>query len=254
MLAFPIMKSGFVDVNNLHMYYETHGQGQPLLLLHGEFATTEIFAALIPRLETQRRLILVEQQGHGHTADIDRPLSFAQMADDTAALLDHLQVRSVDVFGYSGGGTVALQLALKRRHLVGKIALASTIYDERGYFPGVMEALKSSSPDAFPLEIREAYDKVAPDPQKWATLVYKSAEMAKNPSTAGFLTVDQLEMVGAPTLVLMGQDDFIEPEYAKNMARLLRTELKVLPGDHSSYLTSDPQHLLELITPFFGMS
>ncbi len=246
------MKAGYLDVGKLHMYYEIHGRGDPLLMLHGEFAATGMFSLVTPQLRRTRRVILVDQQGHGRTGDIDRPLSFKQMAEDTAALLKQLSIEKVDVFGYSGGGTVALQLAVERPHLVRRLALASAIYDEHGYYPGVMEQLKNPVPDAFPLPLRKAYEGVAPKPGDWKNLVYKSAEMARNPATAGFLERSQLQEIVGPTLVIIGDKDFIDPDYAANMAEALHTELVILPGDHSSYVAEQPIMLLAALNDFFG--
>src|SRR4029450_10490275 len=110
------------SVNGLQMYYEVHGSGQPLLLLHGGLTTIETsVGALIPHFAKTRHLIAPEQQAHGHTADIDRPLSFEQMADDTATLLRHLGIPRTDVFGYSAGGNVALGLAIRHSDLVQRV-------------------------------------------------------------------------------------------------------------------------------------
>ncbi|HWE24256.1 MAG TPA: alpha/beta hydrolase, partial [Myxococcales bacterium] len=107
-------RASYASLNGLRMYYEEHGQGRPLVLLHGGGSTVQTsFGEIIPKLARTHLLIAPEQQGHGHTADIDRPLSFEQMADDTAALLDRLGVRDADVLGFSNGGMVALQLAIR---------------------------------------------------------------------------------------------------------------------------------------------
>lgn len=244
-------KTGYNDVNGLHMYYEIYGEGEPLLLLHGEFATVGMFSKIIPDLAKSHQVILVEQQGHGHTADIDHPLSFAQMAQDTATLLKELKIPHTDIFGYSGGGTVALQLALQYPKLIRKLAVSSAIYNENGYAPGIIEALKHPDPNAFPPELRNTYEKVAPQPQNWASLVYKSSDMAKNPSTAGFIKRSKLQHITSPTLVIIGEDDFIRKDYAKEMAKLLHTKLIIIPGDHSSYITTNPQLLLSTLENFF---
>ncbi len=113
------VKGGYAPVNGLEMYYEIHGAGQPLVLLHGALsATGTSFGKLLPALAATRRVIAVEQQAHGHTADIDRPLSYEQMADDTAAALRHLGIERADVFGYDDGGNVALGLAIRHPAMV----------------------------------------------------------------------------------------------------------------------------------------
>ena len=117
----------------IEMYYETHGNGSPLVLLHGGITTIETsFGRLIPHLERHFRVFAIEQQGHGRTPDLDRPLTFPQMADDTAALLRRIGVERADYFGYSDGGNVALGLAIRHPGLVGKMALAGTNYNNDG--------------------------------------------------------------------------------------------------------------------------
>ena len=117
--------SGYVSVNGLRMYYEIHGDGLPLVLLHGGLMTIETsFAGFLPSLARTRRVIAVEQHAHGRTADIDRPLTFEQEANDTAALLEQLQIVNADVFGYSDGGILGLGLAIRQPSLVRKLVLA----------------------------------------------------------------------------------------------------------------------------------
>lgn len=153
-------KSGYKMVNGLNMYYEIHGSGKPLILLHGQFATASMFYPILPELAHNRQVILIEQQGHGHTADIDRPLSFAQMGRDTAELLSQLGITDADMFGYSGGGTVALQVAKSNPHLIRKLMLASTVYSMDGYFPNIVEGLKHASAEAFPSQMKQEYKRV----------------------------------------------------------------------------------------------
>src|SRR5258708_2879893 len=115
-------ESGYVPVNGLEMYYEIHGSGRPLVLLHGNLSTIGTsFGKVLPKLSSTRRIIAVEQQGHGHTADIDRPFSIEQWAQDTIALLRHLGIEQADFFGYSSGDAVALEIALRSSALVSKL-------------------------------------------------------------------------------------------------------------------------------------
>ena len=122
-------KQGYAPVNGLKMYYEIHGTGKPLVVLHGAFG----WATAYPALAKNRQVIAVELQGHGHTADIDRPLTFEQMADDTAALLKHLKIEHADFFGYSMGGSVALAVAIRHPSLVDRVAInGSNLWQDRG--------------------------------------------------------------------------------------------------------------------------
>ena len=120
-----LVERGYVPVNGLEMYYEIHGSGRPLVLLHGNLSTISTsFGQVLPKLALRRRVIAVEQQGHGHTADIDRPFSIGQWAQDTTALLHHLGIEQADFFGYSSGGAVALEIALRSPVLVRKLVWA----------------------------------------------------------------------------------------------------------------------------------
>src|SRR3989442_11939445 len=116
------VESSYIPVNGLKMYYEIHGSGRPLVLLHGNLSTIGTsFGKVLPKLSSTRRIIAVEQQGHGHTADIDRPLSIEQWAEDTTALLRHLKIEQPDFFAYSPGGAVALEIPLVFPALVGNL-------------------------------------------------------------------------------------------------------------------------------------
>src|SRR5881398_2067599 len=124
----PQTRTVYAPVNGLRMYYEIHGEGRPLILLHGAYMTIDTMGPILPGLAETRQVIAAEQQAHGHTADVDRPLTYEQMADDTAALARHLEIDNADVFGYSMGGGVALQLAIRHPSLVRKLVLVSTSY------------------------------------------------------------------------------------------------------------------------------
>src|SRR5262249_28062154 len=131
-------RSGYAPVNGLSMYYEVHGSGRPMVLLHGAFMTVELMGRLVPALARGRQVIAVELQGHGHTADIDRPLTYEQLADDTAALLRHLSIDNADVYGYSLGGGVALQVAIRHPALVRRLVVVSASYSSAGLYPEVL--------------------------------------------------------------------------------------------------------------------
>src|SRR5512144_2211166 len=132
-MANTIVKDGYVSVNGLKMYYEIHGDGQPLVLVHGAFsAIGTSFGALVPGLAKSRQVIGFELQAHGHTADIDRPLSLEQMADDVAAAIRYLGFERADVFGYSMGAAVALHVVIRHPDVVRKLVFASATYNLDG--------------------------------------------------------------------------------------------------------------------------
>ena len=137
-----------VSVNGLEMYYESHGVGRPLVLLHGAMSTIETgFGAVIPRLAQSRQLIAVEQQAHGRTPDADRPLSYAQMAHDTALLVRKLNIENADFFGYSRGAGIALELAMQYPDLVHRLIVASLAYSNDGFHPATAAQLMEIAPN-----------------------------------------------------------------------------------------------------------
>src|SRR5215210_4262016 len=142
-------QTGYAPVNGLDMYYEIHGTGQPLVVLHGAYMTIDAMGEIVPGLAKTRQVIAVELQGHGRTADVDRPLSYEQMADDTAALLRHLGIEQADIFGYSMGGGVALQVAIRHADLVRKLVVASASYTSEGAHPDLLEMTPTITPEAF---------------------------------------------------------------------------------------------------------
>src|ERR687893_588294 len=131
-------RTGYAPVNGLNMYYEIHGTGQPLILLHGAYMTIDAMGEVVPGLAETRQVIAVELQGHGRTADVDRPLTYEQMDDDVAALIGHLGIEQADIFGYSMGGVVALQVALRHQEVVRKLVVASASYTSDGMHPELL--------------------------------------------------------------------------------------------------------------------
>jgi pimeloyl-ACP methyl ester carboxylesterase len=141
-------QTGYAPVNGLNLYYEIHGTGEPLILLHGGVAGIVIFGPNLPALSEKRKVIAVELQGHGRTADIDRPLSFEAMADDIAALMKYLGIERADVMGYSLGGGVALQTAIRHPGSVRKLVVVSAPFKRDGWYPQVLAAMAQMGPSA----------------------------------------------------------------------------------------------------------
>src|SRR5215475_9801835 len=242
----------YAEVNGLKMYYEIHGSGQPLVLLHGAFGFVEGWAAFLPTLTKTHQVIAVELQGHGHTNDLDRPLNFEQMADDTAALLKQLNIKDGDFFGYSMGGTVALGVAIRHPELVRKLAIygscAGTAKDT--YDPEIYKQFQSLGPDFAPPVLKEPYDRMAPDPKRWPVLVSKIKELEK--IFKGYSAAD-LKAIKAQTLVMMGDRDAVRPEHAVEMYRLIpNAQLAIFPGGDHFLLFSNPDKLLATLAPFLN--
>jgi pimeloyl-ACP methyl ester carboxylesterase len=230
--------SGYAIVHGLEMYYEIHGAGQPLVVLPGAYMTVELMGDLVPALAETHRVIGVEFQGHGHTADVDRPLSYEQFADDTAAVLEHLGVDRADVYGYSLGGGVALQLGLRHPGRVRKLVVASASFSSDGLYPEVLEGIESITPEMFEATPwYDAYERAAPDPSAFPVLVDKLKQLDRTPFD---WPIDEL---AAPVLILVGDSDGTTLEHAVEMFRrlgggffgdlapeLCASQLAILPG------------------------
>lgn len=226
-------RTGYAPVNGLQMYYEIRGiprdDGPPLLVLHGALATIDMFGDLVPLLARRRQVIAIEQQGHGRTADIDRPLRYEQMADDTAALLDVLDVDRVDVFGFSMGGGVAWQLVVRHPERVRKLVSGSASPIRAHAHEMAAGSLETTfSPEIFAgTPIEAEYRRVAPHPDAFAVLVRKVADLTMS---AEDMPAEAIEQVTAPTMIVIGDADIIRPEGA---AELFRLRGGGVPGDYA---------------------
>ena len=237
----------YAEVNGLKMYYEVHGRKAgdtpPLVMIHGAFGTIDnCFGKLIPLLAKKRQVIAVELQGHGRTADIDRPLRYEQMADDVAALLKAIKVNSADVYGYSMGGATALQVAIRHPDVVRKLVVASATFDNTGWQPGLLDMIKSLKPEQLAgSPWAKDYARVAPQPANWNKLVDKVKELDSRPQQ---WPSKDIQGIKAPTLMIAGDSDAVTPEHAVQIYRLRGggamgdlvglpdSQLAILPGTH----------------------
>jgi pimeloyl-ACP methyl ester carboxylesterase len=257
-------QTGYAPINGLQMYYEIHGAGEPLLLLHGAFGAIDLWGPILPTLAETHQVIAVELQGHGHTADIiDRPLGYEQLADDVAALMDHLAVEQADVVGYSMGGTTGLQVAIRHPKRVRTLVAISPNYRSDGYYPELLAGLQMLTPDVFAGTPHEAaYLRHAPHPEDFPTLVEKQKVL---PQDFAFPDED-VAAIAAPTLVVLGDADVVRPEHAVALFRLLgggvpadltgslpSSQLAILPGTtHASIVLDRGDRLLAVIEPFLA--
>lgn len=234
-LAAPLTGAGYAKIGPLSMYYEVHGAGKPLLMLHGGGSTIQTtFGAVLPTFAAQRLVIAPEQQAHGHTADADRPLSFGQMADDTAALLRQLHVGKVDVLGFSNGAGVAIELSLRHPELVDRLVLGSIYFRRDAIRPELLAAFRQATPDSMPETYRTAYLDVAPNPGDLANLTPK---LMDNLLTFEGWSDAQLGSITAPTMIVQAHDDVAPLEHVVAMTRAIpNAQLLALPGGHGSYL------------------
>ena len=241
----------YATVNGLKMYYEVHGTagagGQPpLVLLHGALsATGTSFGQLLPLFAQHRQVISVEQQAHGRTEDIDRPLRVEYMAEDTVALLKQIGIQKVDLLGYSMGSGIALQIAIQHPELVRKLVTVSLAYNRAGYHPGSLDNIQTLTPEMMEgSPFHEEYMNIAPHPENFPVLLEKVKDMdASIPEW----TPEAIHSIQAPTLLIIGNSDLVRPEQAVEMFRLLgggvfgdlaglpRSQLAVIPG--STHIT-----------------
>jgi pimeloyl-ACP methyl ester carboxylesterase len=255
-------RTGYAPVNGLEMYYEIHGSGQPLVLLHGAFsAIGTSFEKVLPGLAKTRQVIAFEMQGHGRTADINRPLTLEHMADDTVAGLRYLGIEQADFFGYSTGAAVALRIAIRYPDAVRKLVLASVTYNSNGIHPGLMEGLGEMTPDMMVgSPWHDEYLRLAPRPDDFATLFQKKTEMDQGIQD---LPAETIEAIEAPVLLILGDSDLPRPEHAVEMFRLFGggvfgdtpaglpdSQLAILPGTSHVTLVDRDDLLLAIIPPF----
>jgi pimeloyl-ACP methyl ester carboxylesterase len=257
--------SGYAPVNGLKMYYEVHGNGKPLVLLHGAFNTINLaFGQLIPALSKNRQVIAVELQGHGRTQDIDRPFSFQTMADDVAALLKYLKIDSADFFGYSMGGGVAQQVAIRHPKLVRRLIITSSVYKYEGWSAETRAILPTLAPEMFEgTPIKTDYDSLAPDPKHFAAFVNK---MKKFVTTSYDFGADKIKAIKSPTLIISADGDGVTPEHAVEMYRLRgggymvdfgpipAAQLAIMPGTSHISVMFQTEWLVSMITPFLDTS
>lgn len=234
------MKHGYAPVSGLRMYYEIHGDGHrekpPLVLLHGGGSTIDTtFGRVLPLLAKGRRVIAFEQQGHGRTADVaDRPFSFEQSADDATGLLAHLQIEKADLFGFSNGGNIAMQVAIRHPGRVRKLVVASAMFQRDGLSPEVWEFIKRGARQDMPPVLREAYLKTSPHPEQLPLFFDNSV---KRMLEFKDWRPEDIQSIEAHTLLMLGDADSVRPEHAVEMFRLLpRSQLAVLPGGHGAYI------------------
>jgi pimeloyl-ACP methyl ester carboxylesterase len=212
-------KTGYAPVNGLKMYYEIHGQGDPVVLLHGAFMTiTNNWTEMIAQLSKGRQVIAVEMQGHGRTADINRDFSYENLADDIAALLDYLKIKQADVLGYSMGGGVAMQLAIRHPERVRKVVSISAVYRSDGFVKEGIEALPRLEARMFigsPIETE--YKKLSPTPDQFETFVKHVVQLASKPYNFG---AEGLKATKAPMLFVHGDADGVRLDYIAEVFHL----------------------------------
>lgn len=259
-------KSGYAPLNDIELYYEIYGTGDPLILLHGGLGGILMFDPILATLAQSRQVIGVELQAHAHTPDIDRPITCEDMADDVAELVSYLGLETVDVLGYSFGGGVAQQIAIRHPEVVRKLIVLSSGYKRTGYYPQVLEGMAQLGPEVAelmkPSPIYQHYAKVAPNPDDWSSLVTKVGNLLRNEYdwSEGIAKLDM------PVLLIVGDADSLYPSHIIDFFGLLGggkrdagldgsgipdSQLAILPG-MTHYNILEFPHLSEIVIRFLN--
>ena len=262
------MKSGYCGVNGLNLYYEIHGSGAPLVLLHGGLGSTEAMSNVTSALSKTHQVIAVDLQAHGRTGDIERPLSYESMADDIAGLMKFLQISKADVMGYSLGGGTALQLTIRHPAMVRKLVVVSTVFKRSGWYPEVLAAMDQLGPamaEAMkPSPLYRTYARNAPKPSDWPVLVGKVGDLLRK----DYDWSKDVAAISTPTMLVFGDADAIRPTHMVEFFALLgggqkdagwdgsgigSARLAILPGV-THYDITDSSMLMPTILPFLEES
>jgi pimeloyl-ACP methyl ester carboxylesterase len=255
------LQTGFAPVNSLEMYYEIHGSGEPLVLLHSAFSTIELWGSVLASLAETHQVIAVEFQGHGHTADIARPFSYEQLADDVAAVMDYLDIAQADVVGHSIGADTALQVAIRHPERVRKLVPISGKYRHDGEYPELLAGIQMMTPDIFAgTPYVDAYRSTAPNPEGFPLLVEKFKVFF---GTEYAWPEADIRSIAAPTLLMIGDSDTVRPEHEMELFRLLgggvagdlvglpKSQLAILPGTtHGTIVVERTDALVAMIEAF----
>lgn len=249
-----------VNVNGMRMYYEVSGTGDPLIVLHGAYMNIPAMGEIIPRLARTHKVYAVELQGHGRTTDIDRPITYPNMADDVAAFMDSVGLRKADVFGYSMGAEVGLQLAIRHAARVNRLVAASAAYDLRGWQPAFTEAIPQMTVEMISaLPFAKEYPKLAADPTGFPELARKLIALEKEPMA----WEAEVRALKTPVLIIAGDADVMTLEHSVALFRLLgggvmgdmgkplaSSRLAILPATSHTAVITQVELLHGLIEPF----
>jgi len=257
-------KGNYASVNGLNLYYEIHGAGEPLILLHGGVGAIQMFGEVLPSLAQNRQVVAVDLQAHGRTADIDRELRFELMAGDIAALIKHLGLEEADVMGYSLGGGVALRTAIQHLDVVKKLVLVSTPFKRDGWHPEILAGMGQMGPQvAEPMKqtpMYQLYASIAPKPEDWPVLLTKLGELLRQ----DYDWSNEVAAIKAPTLIVVGDADSVRTAHAVAFFELLgggkvdagwdgsgmsNARLAILPATTHYNIYSSPQ-LSAVVAPF----
>lgn len=262
-------KTGYASVNNLEIYYEVHGNldsGEtPLLVLHGSFMSAEAMGPLNERFAATRPVIAITQRGHGRTGDAPGGITYEQLADDAAGVLEALDVETADVLGYSMGATAAIAMAVRHPERVGKQIILSGTYRRDGWYPEVLKAMEQMAPEMFAGTPMEAeYKRLSPTPEAFGTLVEEMKELEAEPY--GWSEND-IRAIDGKTMIVVGDADGVELEHAVKLFKLRgggdreaaakgfmsespEARLTILPATSHIGIMARAELIIDLVTPF----
>ena len=215
------LKTGYAPVNGLKLYYELHGTGEPLILLHGGLGSIEMLGELLPALARTRKVIAADLQGHGRTGDIDRPITYEALGDDVATLMKSLGIEKADVMGYSLGAGTGLQMTIRHPAAVRKLAVVSTVFKRDGWHPEIHSAMAQLGP-AVAEQLKQSplyqtYSRIAPNPANWPMLVTKMGDLLRK----DYDWSKDIATIKAPTMLIFGDADSMPPEHMAEFFKLL---------------------------------
>jgi pimeloyl-ACP methyl ester carboxylesterase len=249
-----------VKVNGMQMYYEVSGAGEPLIVLHGAYMNIPTMGPIIPKLAQTHKVYALELQGHGRTNDIDRPITYPNLADDVSAFMDAIGLAKADVFGYSMGSIAGLQLAIRHPAKVNKLVFASGSYDVKGFQPEFAAMIPQMTVDMFVgMPLAADYRKLAPNPNGFPELVRKLIALEKEPMA----WEAEVKALKTPVLIITGDADVVTLEHSVSLFRLLgggvagdmgkplaASRLAVLPATAHTAVITQPDLLHAFIEPF----
>jgi pimeloyl-ACP methyl ester carboxylesterase len=263
-VAYAQSTGNYASVNGMKMYYEIHGQGTPqtvpLVVLHGAYMNIPSMGAIIPKLAQTHRVYVPELQGHGRTTDIDRPITYPNLADDVAAFMDAVGIEKADVFGYSMGAAAGLQLAIRHPEKVNKLVAASVAYDAEGWQPEFKAMIPQMTVEMFVgMPFAEDYRKLAANPEGFPALVRKLIQLEKEPMA----WEKEVRAMKTPVLIISGDADVATLEHSVAMFRLLgggvmgdmgkplsASRLAIMPATSHTAVITQPDLLLGFTEPF----
>ena len=227
--------SGYAAVNGLKMYYEIHGEGTPLVLIHGGGSTIQTsFSKILPLVAQHYKVIAVELQAHGHTSDRESPESFEQDADDVAGLVQYLKISKANFLGFSNGGNTVMQIAIRHSNLVDKLVIISSFYKREGMIPGFFEGMQQATLENMPALLKTYYLQINNDQKGLQRMFNKDNERMLHFKD---WRDEDLASIKNPSLIISGDKDVVTTEHALKMSQIIpNAQLMILPGTHGSFI------------------